>query len=365
MGSETVTNKQLIILLTFNIFATIFFSEPRALARVANHTGWLCILLAMACFSLYSLLLLAVIRRMEHTRCDLVGYIRHQLGSLAGRLFALVFVLLPLLLFVALVNRIVAELFTLLILPETPREIILIMVLALEYAMVGGGIGAVARWSQIIMPLVVVMIAFLYSLAVSNAEFTRMSPFFDTDAAGLMKGALFVFSGYAEAGILLLFWRHLADRKHISRSLLFVNAWTGLLFMATFMICIAAMSPAYVKRMVFPVIEVIRDITFFDSIEHLEIFSLIVWMLIILSKGSLVLHACCDGWRSWFALSDYRPLRMPLCIVIYFLTTIPQNLLESIINLESFKALTYPLYAVFMLCCLFAMSLIRKRSIAR
>ncbi|WP_168121523.1 endospore germination permease [Paenibacillus sp. HB172176] len=358
--SNQITNKQLIILITFYIFGSIFFSMPRVLVHTSNHTGWLSILAAMLFFCGYAWLVMAVIGRMKQSDDQLIVYASQCLGLVGGRIFSAVFILIPLLLFMSFTNRLVADLFTLLILPETPREIIIICIIFMQYHMLGGGITTVARWSQLIMPFSAVMITVLYALSLSNSQLTRLQPVLDSTFFGFFDGTLFIFGGFAEAAVLFFIYRHVRNRQALFQSLLYVNGWVSVLFLSTFLVVLSTMSTSHIKRTIFPVIELIRDITLFDSIEHLEFIFLVVWMFIILSKAALSMYASCEGWRQWFDLKNYNSIRIPVCVIIYFCSLMPQNLLDAVIEVESFKAIVFPVYSILMLVCLWGMSLLRR-----
>jgi spore germination protein (amino acid permease) len=337
-----LTQKQMIVLSVFFIFGTMFISLPRILSDTAQHTGWLCIAIATVFFAAYSYLLHKVILLID--KMDFIGFVHSLTGRWAGPPFTLLFLLLPMLLYSAYVSRLVIELFVTLILPETPFEVLIAMVLILRYWMVSGGIRAIGLFAELIFPIVAVVLILMLIMSSAEADHTRIMPYYDADAAGLYKGTMTVLSTYLEVGVMLFIANRLREAKRTAASMLLVNISVGILFVAVYWLCLGNFGTAYTKRLAFPTIEMIRNISIGQFIEHMESVFLAMWLMINMAKGSLTMYACCVGFQSWFRLPSYKPLMLPLSVIIYFLALLPQNLLQAVFRFEQFKAATYPYY---------------------
>lgn len=342
MDHGKITQKQLIILFIIYISGTLFVTLPRLLATTAQHTGWLCILLAMGLFVGYSFFLSRVVLMMKDM--DYITFVHKLVGKWIGPSITMVFLLIPTLLYSAFVVRLVTELFVTLVIPETPLWILVAMILILRFWMTAGGIQTIGVYVELVLPGLVVVMTMMLSMSAIQLDLSRLTPFFDADTSGIVKGTMGVFGAYLEIGIVLFIGNRLRSPEHTYYSFNWINVWVGIVFLAVYFLSIGNFGVAFSQRMAFPSIEMIRNISIANFIEHIESIFLSIWVLMNLAKGATTMYACCVGLQSWFKLPSYRPLMMPVSIIVYFLALLPQNLLQAVFRFEHFKALAYPLY---------------------
>lgn len=357
MDYGKLTQKQMIIVSVFYVFGTLFITLPRILAVTALHTGWLSILIAMLLFMVYSLLLGKVVVSIGDK--DFIPYLHGVFGRWVGPVVTMVFFLLPTLMYSAFVVRLVTELFVTLILPETPFEVLIILILILRYWMVSGGISGIGVFSEIVMPAAVLVLLSIFLMSGNDADASRIMPLFDTGFVGLARSSMAVLSAYLELGILLYAANRIRDPGSTARSMHVVNVSVGLLFVLVYWLCLSNFGVAFTSRLSFPTIEMVRNVSMFNFIEHIESIFLAVFVFINLTKGALTMYACCVGFQSWFKLPSYRPLMMPITVIIYFLALLPQNLPQAVFRFEQFKSLTYPVYGFATILFLYAAAKLR------
>lgn len=354
-----VSQRQMAIIVAFFIFGSVFITLPRGLSKAANHTGWLSIIMAMLAFAAYAWLLSRIVNKMDSS--DLVGYCHQLFGRVVGRVFTALFILLPMMMFSAFVVRIVTDLLVTIILPETPMELMIGMFLLLRYWLASGGIRMIGRYGELVMPLIVLVLGILLGMSFLTAEKTRILPLFDADFLQILEGGLIVLSTYMEAGIILFFGHQLRDKQKTFRTLMIINIWVGVMFMVVYWATLSNFGTSFTRRMAFPLVEVIRDIQLANFIEHLEAIFLAVLVFLNMSKGAMSYYASCVGWQSWFGLKDYRFVRIPTLIIIYYLAMLPQNLLQSVFRFEQFKSQIYPYFGGIFLVVLGVLSYSRKK----
>ncbi|WP_438448779.1 GerAB/ArcD/ProY family transporter [Gorillibacterium sp. sgz5001074] len=354
MDLGKLTQKQLIVLSIFYVFGTLFISLPRILSEQSLHTGWLSILLAMVLFAGYSVVFGKVLQNQGEK--DFIAYLHGLFGKRLGPVLTLLLFLLPTLLYSAFVVRLVIELFVTLILPETPLEAMLVLVLLLRYWMVSGGVAAIGLFAEIILPMALVILSLIFFMSGNKVDLSRITPLFDSGMSGLLRGSMAVYSSYLEIGILLYAANRIRNPKHTVRSLHIVNGTVGVLFLSVYWLCLGNFGVAFSSRLSFPTIEMVRNISLFNFIEHIESVFLAVFVFVNLTKGALTMYACCVGLQSWFKLESYRPLMLPISIIIFYLALLPQNLLQAVFRFEQFKALTYPVYGTVTILVLYGLA---------
>jgi spore germination protein (amino acid permease) len=340
MEKNRMSQSQLMFVSGFYIFGTLFITLPRSLTVLAQHTGWLCILLAMLLFAGYCWLLTRLLSRVGNQ--GFITYVHEMMGRWAGKPFTLIFLMVPTLFYSAYVMRLVGELFETLVIPETPMGIMLVMTLILRYWNVRGGLRSISLFAEILFPMILLILLIMLLLSAGHVELSRMAPIYDTGFAGLYKGTLSVLAVFMEIGILLFASRGILKPEKTLSSLHKVNISVGVLFLMTYWLCLGTFGSAYVKRLAFPTVEMVRNISFVHFFEHVEIIFLTMWVMMNLVKGSLTFYACVSGLQDWFGLSSYRRLIFPTAVVVYYLAMIPQNLAQAVFRFDQFKGHLYP-----------------------
>lgn len=359
MGEIKISQKQMVLMIFLLTHGTIFITLPRSLATEANHAGWVSILLAMVLFLPFAWLLLKCSVHMQDM--NLVEYCHQLMGKVVGRFFTLVFVLFPLLLYSAVVVRILLELFTMIVLPSTPIELLIIMIFILRIYLVSGRLHSIARYVELIFPPAIFVLVMLLLSGFSNFETDRFKPLLDASITDIFRGSLPVLGTLTEAGILLFFISHVNENTKIMKPLLLINLFTGLMFLLSFLVTIGNYGVAVTERIVFPVIEVVKDVSLGEFLEHLESIFLSAWILMNLAKGSITLYASSVGFQSWFGTKTYHVFLIPLSVLIYFIALVPQNLFEAVILFESYKAKIYSVYPYLFLSLLLILTFFRKK----
>lgn len=346
-NKNRLTQPQLMFISGIYIFATMFITLPRELTVLAQHTGWLCILAAMAAFSGYIWLLNRLLGRIGDQ--EFIAYVHSLLGRWIGMPFTLFFLLLPTLLYSAYVMRLVGELFETLVIPETPLGIMLLMFLILRYWNVRGGLRSIGLFAEVVFPGMAAVLVIMLLLSLGHVEMSRIMPLYDTNLPDLYRGTLSVLAIFMEIGILLYAANGIRDRQKTTGTLLKVNLTVGILFVLTYWLCLGTFGSSYLKRLAFPTVEMVRNISFLHFFEHVELIFLAMWVTMNTVKGSVTYYACASGFRSWFGLNSYRPLLFPLAVIIYFLAIIPQNLPQAVFRLDQFKGQVYPYVSILFL----------------
>ncbi|MCD1258056.1 endospore germination permease [Paenibacillus athensensis] len=359
MEGAHLSSKQLLILLCLSVYGTIFITLPRSLTQTASHNGWIAIILAAVLF----IPLLGMLERLGQAMGsqDFITFCLGLLGNVAGRLFTLLFVLTPLIVFSAATVRVFTELFVAIVLPETPLELPIIMLLALRFYLTSGGLSAIARWGEVVMPGIVVITLLLFGLSFSKVGLHRIEPFWNATVPETLKASLSALSAFAEMLMLLFLWPNIREKQRVFKVLLGGTGLLAIVFVLDFVVAVGTYGSAYTARLAFPMLEVIKDIELLHFIEHLESIFLSLWMFISLTKGSLTLYTVSVGFQHWFRLPSFRPLLVPLSIIIFFIAISPPNLYISIIEYEKFKGLYYAIYAYVLVGGLLALAKLRAR----
>ncbi|MEI7028377.1 GerAB/ArcD/ProY family transporter [Paenibacillus sp. y28] len=370
MQEERISSKQLFLLLFFFIFSSVFITLPRELVGEAEHTGWLSIVIAVLVFPLCAWIIVKV-RQFQGNR-TIVSYVESLLISMllrivgkkgskaAAKIITLVIFVLPTLIYCGLSARIMVELFGSVMLPETPTEVMIGLQLLLRYYMLLGGLAALARWSQLVGPLVIVTFLSMSLLAFGKVRMDRLLPLFDGSAGGVMHGSLLVLGNLLEV-LVLMSMTQVPQEGKLLRTLVSVAAASGVMFLLVFFTSVGNYGTATNRRMLFPFIETVRDISFGNFLEHFELIALVLWGVMNFVKGALTFYACCQYFGSWFELSDYRPLMAPLSVAAFYFALLPQNIYDLFVTYDRFRVEFTPLMYMGIIVLLLLVSLVMRR----
>ncbi|WP_409341826.1 endospore germination permease [Paenibacillus sp. MBLB4367] len=359
MPSEQISQKQLMFILVFVLYGTVFITMPRELSVSAQHSGWIGIVMALLICLLFSWMVAKLASHMGNQ--DFVSYCRKLLGPWIGSVFTFVFLLVPTILFTAFTGRILIEMFVTLILPETPIGLLLAMELLLRLQLVHGGLNIVGRWGQFVMPGVAVILIALYGLAAVNVSADRILPLSNGTIPGIMEATFAICGAFTQGMVVLFIWNEVKEPERIRRSLMWTVALVAVFYLFTYFITIGNYGIASTQRLAFPVIEMIKDLSFFDFIEHLEAIFLAVWIFMNVTKGGFSLYVSSIIVQQWCGLQNYRKVLVPLCVIIYFISLLPQNMLQAILEYEEVKGRLFVWYAFGVVGFLLLLSTARRK----
>ncbi|KRE58339.1 GerAB/ArcD/ProY family transporter [Paenibacillus sp. Soil750] len=361
MSSAQLTTKQIMILLCFTVFGTIFFTLPRTIMQASGHSGWVSILIG----SLMVIPLLWLMTQIGSSmqEMSIIAYCLSLFGPFFGRVFGL-FILVPLVFLSGISIRLVGELFVTLILPETPLEIIAIMLIVLRYYLAKGGMASIARWGEVVMPGVVVLIIIMFGLSFQKVSMERILPLLNASFMDVIKGSLAICSVFSEISVLLFIYPQIKNKSHMFKKLIWSVIIIMFLFEVIFLVTIGTFGSAYTQRLMFPVVELIKDIAIFDFIEHLESIFLALWVFINVSKGALSFYACCIGTRDLFGTKDYKELMLPISVIMFYISLLPDNIYVSIVSFEIAKGVTFCWYSLILLVIVWIAGKLKARRTA-
>lgn len=359
MPSVQLSHKQLMIILIFVIYGTVFITMPRELSVSAQHSGWIGIVLAMVISLLFCWMVAKLASHMGDV--DFITYCNKLLGPWLGRMFSIVFLLLPSLIFTAFTGRILIEMFVTLIMPDTPIGLLLAMELLLRLQLVSGGLNTVGRWGQFVVPGVTVILIALYGLSAINISTDRVLPLSNGTIPGILTATLMMCSAFMQAMVVLFVKTEISDASKIRRTIMLTVTLAAILYLATYFITIGNYGIASTQRFAFPVIEMIKDISFFEFIEHLEAIFLAVWVFMNLTKGAFSLYVSSIIVQQCCGLKNFRKVLIPVCIITYFIALLPQNMLHAILEYEEIKGSLFVWYAFGVVGFLLLVSIIRRK----
>ncbi|WP_282939857.1 endospore germination permease [Paenibacillus sp. RC67] len=299
-----ISSFQMAVLMYPTIISTSILSVPSITAKFADKDLWIApIWAALTGFLVvYILIMLSKLYPGQ----SMIEYSTHILGYKLGKLLGLIYII-SYLINVGIMIREYGEFIMDAFLHETPIIVVMgSMVLVCAFA-VRSGLEVLGRVAQVFVPIVVILLLLIFSLAIPDLDPDNMLPIFERGITPSLIAAIPTqtwFTEFIDITILLPF---LADReKGLKWGMISVIA-----VMVSMVLCgiiSLLLLGDIVSSYSYPVMLAARYISLADFLEHLEAMAMAVWVLGMFIKISVVYYVLVLMVGQWLQLPSYRPL---------------------------------------------------------
>lgn len=360
MGIERgkISQRQTVFLVANSILASMVLFIPALLAEIAGQDAWISVLLAGAAGVVFGLLVVRL--GMNHPDKNLVEYSIELLGSWAGRALGILFGLFFLYLNGAVVRQF-GELLVSLVMPETPLIVFIGIIVVLAAYGVYLGLEVFARVNEILFPLAFFVVMVFLMASVPEMSLDNLRPAFVHSFPELLHSSAILFSFYVEGSALLMFYPALRrPEKGIGISYQ-VGLFLLLLMLADVLGVIAMFGPGETARMSFPTFELAKTMRLGGFIERIESLFIGVWVAMGGLKVMVFYYVSALAFAESWGLRDYRPLVLPLGMIIVSLAVLEFADLSDIHLLFRFLHLFVIAVPMAITLLLWIFTIIRKR----
>ncbi|WP_449241241.1 GerAB/ArcD/ProY family transporter [Desulfoscipio gibsoniae] len=320
-----ISGGQAVLLNITMIIATAMLGAPAIAAAHARQDAWLSMLLAM----LLALPIAGITARLGtlFPSKTIVQYTEDILGKWPGKLLSLLYLLW----FIQICSVMIREYSSFLadaIMPETPLIVINILGTGLAAYTVKKGLEVLARVNQIFLPLIIISVILIFLLALPEMRIERFLPVLESSALEIFKGSVAPWAWIGEISTFAMLIPFLAQPGQARRIAVATVSLVGLFFTLLALATVATFGPA-ISNMTFPVLNTARVINIANFIERPEPLIMAIWITGGLLKISVFYYAIVLGCTQWLALKDYRPLVLPVGVILVALSiAVAENMLE-------------------------------------
>ena len=270
-----------------------------------------------------------------------IQYSEDILGRIPGKLVAVLFI--QFFLFMDSFSlRAIGDFLTT-IMPDTPLAAFIIAGAVVSAYVAAGGLEVLARMSEVVAPIFVISILTMWVLLIPKMDFSELLPLFQHRAGRIVIASLLPASWFGVCIIMAMFMAY-----HNRPERTFVVKMTGVMLGATALFLLlsadmAVFGAKYGSMHSYPGYSLVRQISLADIIERVEILWIAIWLLAGLITISSLHYASALGTAQLLGLRNYRPLVLPLGIVIasFSLIIVPNTMVGAVFTLSVF-----PLYAL-------------------
>lgn len=299
-----ISSIQMAMLMYPTIISTSILTVPSITAKFADKDLWI----APIWSSLTGFLLVYIMVTLNklYPGQSMIEYSTHILGYPLGKLLGFIYIF-SYLINLGIMIREYGEFIMDAFLHQTPIIVVMSsMVLVCAFA-VRSGLEVLSRVAQVFVPIVVILLLLIFSLATPDLDPDNMLPIFEHGIKPSLIASVPTqtwFSEFIDVTMLLPF---LADReKGLKWGMISVVA-----VMVSMVLCgiiSLLLLGDIVSSYSYPVMLAARYISLADFLEHLEAMAMAVWVLGMFVKISLVYYVLVLMIGQWLELPSYRSI---------------------------------------------------------
>lgn len=309
--------------------AKLFFTFPGLLVSTSGNAAWLQVIF-VSLFSLFMFYISTVIYK-KCGKVSIIG-ISEQLGG--KPLKAFMGVLLSVALFFNLANTIRSfpEMVKMVLLPNTPIEIIILIFAVTAGIAAYAGLNAIARIHSIFIPIVLGIMILFFIFMLPHTELYNIFPVLGKGTQNIfIKGmsGINLFEDVIVLNILLPYLESLKEAKKAGYISIIISGIVAFLELLTY--CLVYPYPASEKFLV-PIYQLTRLIGIGDFFQRFEAFFEFIWSFSVFLYLALYILVMCYVWKECFDLKYEKPIIFPmiaLCVMLSFSSPGMHELLVS------------------------------------
>jgi spore germination protein len=356
---DKLSNMQVLVLISSTIMEVGVLSLPRFATERALVDGGLATFLAgMTAVVLTLLLTLLSYRFPQNTIVEFSG-------QLIGRIPAFFFVLIIIgytIIVSGAILRVFADSLKILLLGNTPLEIIMVTMLVVVIYLIQNGINSIAKICETFLPLIIAALGLVILLNYQNVRPIELRPMLSKGILSVLKGlpGLFMsFLGFEIVLFLLPFVKEVKPKKTIAFTTLGTTIPT-IIYTSLVFVAIGVYGVSTTIRLTYPTVSLAKNIRFpGDFAERFDIFFMIFWILAAFTSLAVYYYLSVLATARLFRLRNYRPFIFILLPAIYLLGILPQNLIqiERLSQISSYMGIV----VIGISLLLFLIALIRRK----
>ncbi|MGE5604670.1 MAG: GerAB/ArcD/ProY family transporter [Bacteroidota bacterium] len=326
-SEERIGYHEALTLLVITLSAKIYLSFPRNMALLGDAAGWIIVFLS----GIYSLIgyffLSSLLRKYPGKN---IIQISHQLGgSIIGKVIGLGFFLFFLAI-TSLYLRQFAESFILAILPRTPISVLTIFFLVLLIYAALLGIETLSRVAWLLGPYLLTALIIILFFSLPQASFNYLTPVLGPGAGPLLKYSVANLPIFAEIILLGIIAPLMRDRNRINRMGVISLLVAMTINVGITILTIAVFNYAAVQKMIFPIFQLTRLISYGEFIQRVEAVFVFLWFFWAGIQLGGLFYGTVTSFAQNFRIKNYRPLTFPIAVLVFTLSLIPNSMTEAV-----------------------------------
>lgn len=356
-----ISSFQMGIIMYPAIVATAILILPSITPAHAGRDMWLSPVWA----SITGFLTVYIVYRLNRLfpKETIIEYSKRIVGTIPAKLLGLLYLLLYFHM-TGIVVREYGEFMVGSFFQRTPLFVIMgsmILVCALN---VRGGVEVIARTAQFFVPIVVILFTCIVLLLIPDLDPRNMLPIMEHGLLPSLKGSVVPHGWFSEYILISFLLPYLSDRQK--------GLHWGMISAAAVMVTMVITNFASLflfgeitAALPYPVMSAARYISLAEFFEHLEALVMAIWVAGTFMKISMFYYVLVLGTAQWTGLSGYRPLVLPIgLILVSFSFWVGASLQELVHFLSTVSPFYFLILQTVLPAILLMIALLRKKGSA-
>ncbi|NBD27263.1 endospore germination permease [Paenibacillus sp. T1] len=330
--------------------------------EIARQDAWISLAVAGVIGLFVTLILTRVSQR--HASLTLVEFAQKLLGKWIGKLIAGLYIAVWF-----SVSADILRIFSLFIkqflFHDTPVWVIaMLMVAAMVYINFAGGIEAIARFSELAGPSLLLGIMITFALNISNLHPDLLLPIYaDSGAIPILKGSLVNASFLGESMMIMMLTPFIANSRKMLKPALLAICIPSMIAVVTAIMVIMTFGTNIGSTLIFPYFSMVRFINYLEFIQNMDVWIMCIWIFSVFVKLSIYLFINSYGTAQLLGVKNWRIMIGFVAAVIFAISLVPANVI-GILDFAKFVWIIYifPIFIVGLPIILLLVSLIRGQS---
>lgn len=318
---ERISTNQWLMLGSGVTLGVIFIRIGSDMAQIAGRDGWLVVLPGSLAVIPFGLMLFSLAQK--YPKKNLIQISKELLGKWVSKGFGILYILISSLYVGLLVGR-NTDMFVGTILPEIPHRVYIISFSILVFMLVNAGIEVLARFSEIVVPIVALGIIVTALLSIPRFEPGELYPFFENGVLPLFYAFIKAISWSIELIFFLTGLLSFLPQSKLEMKLLKTHLWlilllTGILQTMSALIAIWVFGPTEAARLTYGILALGSMIEITRAFSGVESIFSIIWLGVQLIKTVAFYFIAFWGIQSVFRIKGW----IAHLLIIPFLIGIP------------------------------------------
>lgn len=324
--SDWLSNIQIAFMVSSAIIGITILTLPRTAAELAKAGGFIATFITGILMALVLIIVALLARRFPND--TIMEYSSRIIGFIPAKALGFIFFLY----FITVVSsilRLYCDAVKLLLLKNTPLEILIITFLLTAVYLCLNGISSLAKICELFEPLVIGTMLLVIGLSLEDFNFEELLPAFKQDISEWLYAVPNLTISYLGFEVLLFIAPYAQDTSKVVKYGLLGILPSIIIYTLFVAVSVGTAGVEAVAHSLYPTIQLTRYIKFPGGFaERFDIFFMIFWMLGAYTTVSTFTYLSTVSVTKLLGLRNYKPF-IPLVVpLIYVLVLLPQNIKE-------------------------------------
>ncbi|QQK81619.1 endospore germination permease [Salicibibacter cibi] len=265
---------------------------------------------------------------MRFPEQSIIHYSENIIGKWPGRIGSLLIIVFFITL-TSLVAREFGEVVITNILPETPLEITVIVMLLLAAIFSRNDMMTFAYIHVFYLPILFVPSILLIALSLEDGNSLYLQPLWGNDASGMFTGVLTIAALLQSSFIITMIIPFMRAPKKAMKATVWSSVVAGGMYVFIVINTLVLFGPEEIKNLLWPTLELARTATIpGEFLERLDIFFLVVFVTAVFTTMYTTYMFIVYATKQLFRLRDHKMFSFFMLPFVFVIAMLPQNSIQ-------------------------------------